>query len=208
MKNKILRAAANEFVEKVSKLSSPLEIAIVGSVASDDPYPNDLDISIIVRNLDEIVTIARYARQISGRYHGWEVFLFDENLSPVGRVCHRRECPAQSVDCYIPGCGNPPHLRVHPDFEYDEREFLSSPIDLLWISSKKSLFLTRKEDLGIVESRKYPVLEDVEVECILCGKTFVFTGSGQKWYQKQGFSLPKRCPDCIEREYMEGLRNW
>ncbi|GAJ16857.1 unnamed protein product, partial [marine sediment metagenome] len=77
-KNEILRVAANEFAEKVHKLSSPLEIAIIGSVAGDDPYPNDLDLVIIIRNLEEITTIAKYARQISRHYHGWEVFLFDE----------------------------------------------------------------------------------------------------------------------------------
>ena len=41
-KNQILREAADEFTKKASALSSVLEIAIVGSVAGDDPYPNDL----------------------------------------------------------------------------------------------------------------------------------------------------------------------
>ncbi|MBE3035854.1 MAG: hypothetical protein IMZ70_02035, partial [Candidatus Atribacteria bacterium] len=95
-KNEILRVAANEFAEKVCKLSSPLEIAIIGSVAGDDPYPNDLDLVIIIRNLEEITTIAKYARQMSKHYHGWEVFLFDENVLIIGRICHRRKCPGQS----------------------------------------------------------------------------------------------------------------
>ena len=73
-KNELLRVAANEFAEKVHKLSSPLEIAIIGSVAGDDPYPNDLDLVIIIRDLKEIATIAKYARQMSRHYHGWEVF--------------------------------------------------------------------------------------------------------------------------------------
>jgi hypothetical protein len=60
--NKSLRVAVKEFAEKANKLSSILEIAIVGSVAGDDPYPNDLDLAAIVRNLDEIATIAKYAR--------------------------------------------------------------------------------------------------------------------------------------------------
>jgi hypothetical protein len=200
--NESLRAVAEEFAEKAQKLSSALEIAIVGSVAGDDPYPNDLDLVIIVRNLDEIATIAKYARQISR--HDWEVFLFDGGLKPLGRVCHRRECPGQSIDCYIPGCGQPPHLRVDPEFEYDEKVFLKSPVDVLWTSFSTSRLLARKDELGIVESRRYPVLEDIEIECI-CGKTFVFTGSEQKWYQKRGLSQPKRCPDCRERMLMEEL---
>ena len=96
-KNEILRVAANEFAEKVHKLSSLLEIAIIGSVAGDDPYPNDLDLVIIIRNLEEITTIAKYARQMSRHYHGWEVFLFDEDVSPLGRICHRKKCPGNRL---------------------------------------------------------------------------------------------------------------
>lgn len=207
-KNEILRVAANEFAEKTHKLSSPLEIAIIGSVAGDDPYPNDLDLVIIIRNLEEITTIAKYARQMSRHYHGWEVFLFDENVSLIGRICHRRKCPGQSVDCSVPGCGEPPHLRVHSDFKYQEKIFFNSPIDVLWTSFKTSRLLERKDELGIAESRRYPVLEDIKIKCVLCGKIFLFTASEQKWYKKQGFSPPKRCPDCIEQERIKGLRNW
>jgi len=207
-KNEILRVAANEFAEKVHKLSSPLEIAIIGSVAGNDPYPNDLDLVIIIRNLEEITTIAKYARQMSRHYHGWEVFLFDENVSLLGRICHRRKCPVQSVDCSVPGCGQPPHLRVHSDFNYQEKMFFNSPIDVLWTSFKRSRLLERKDELGIAESRKYPVLEDIKIKCILCGKIFLFTASEQKWYKKRGLSPSKRCPNCIEQERIKGLRNW
>lgn len=198
-KNKILRVAANEFVRKMRKLSTPLEIAIVGSVAGDDPYPNDLDLVLIIHNLDEIATIAKYARQMGRHYHGWEVFLFNEGLSPLGRVCHRRECPGQSVDCSAPRRGQPPYLRVDPKFEYDEKMFLKSPIDVLWTSFKTSRLLARKDELGIVESRRYPVLEDIEIECILCNKTFVFTAGEQKWHQKRGLSNPNDVPIADKR---------
>ena len=207
-KNEILRVAANEFAEKVHKLSRLLEIAIIGSVAGDDPYPNDLDLVIIIRNLEEITTIAKYARQMSRHYHGWEVFLFDENVSFIGRICHRRKCPGQSVDCSVPGCGQLPHLRVHSDFKYQEKIFFNSPVDVLWTSFKKSRLLERKDVLGIAESRRYPLLKDIKKECILCGKIFLFTASEQKWYKKQGLNSPKRCPDCIERERIKGSRNW
>lgn len=198
-KNEKLRVAAEEFTEKAQKLSSVLEIDIVGSVAGDDPYPNDLDLVIIVRNLDEIKKIAKFARQISSYYHNWDVFLFDENMMPLDRVCHRKECPGQSIDCNIPGCGKIPYIQIVPEFEYDERRFFKSPIEVLWTSFKSSHLLECKEELGIVESKKYPVLEDIEIECIYCGKTFVFTAEEQKWYQKRGLNRPKRCYDCRER---------
>lgn len=199
-KNENLRLAAKEFTGKAQKLSTVLEIAIVGSVAGGDPYPNDLDLVIIVRNLGEIAIIAKYARQMSSYYHAWEVFLFGEDLRLLGRVCYRKECPGQSIDCYTPGCGQPPFLRTDPDFEYDERMFFESPIDMLWTSFSTSRLLEHKKELGIVESRRYPVLEDIELECIQCGKKFVFTAGEQKWYQKRGLSQPKRCFECKHKE--------
>lgn len=203
-KNEVLRIAAKEFAEKARKLSSVLEIAIVGSVAGKDPYPNDLDLAVIVCNLDELTTLAKYARQMSS--HGiWKAFLFDEGLKLLGEVCYRRECPGQSVDCYTTGCGQPPYLMVRPEFEYDEKMFLESPIDVLWTCSGMSHLLARRDELGIIEPRKYPVLYDIGIECIICGKKFVFTAEEQKWYQKMGFSRPKRCPDCRARMHMEEL---
>ncbi|MHB1377798.1 MAG: zinc-ribbon domain containing protein [Candidatus Humimicrobiaceae bacterium] len=204
-KNQILREAADDFAKKSSRFSSVLEIAIVGSVAGDDPYPNDLDISLVADNLDELDQLAKCARQMSRYYHNWEVFLFNKNLLPLGRICYRRQCPSQSVDCYVPGCGNPPHLRIHPGFKYDEKIFLSSPIDILYTSFKKSYLLDRKNKLGIVESGKYPILKDIKIKCVICGRTFLFTSGEQKWYKGQGYSQPKRCSGCRESKYINEL---
>lgn len=202
-KSENLRLAAKEFTEKAYKLSSVIEIAIVGSIAGGDPYPNDLDLALAIKDFDDLAIIAKYARQMSKYYYGWEVFLFNEDLKQLGRVCYRKDCPGMSVDCLVPGCGNPPHLIVEPDFEYDEKIFFESPIEVLWTSLSKSCLLSHKEELGIFESRKYPVLEDIEIKCIICGRKFVFTGSEQKWYQKRGLRQPKRCPECKERQHLE-----
>lgn len=207
-KNEKLRTAAGEFSGKASKLSTVLEIAIVGSVAGNDPYPNNLDLAVITRNLDEIKTIAKYARQISRHYPDWEVFVFSEKLAFLGFICFRKQCPGQSIDCAVPGCGEPPHRMVIPGFKYKEKTFFSSPIDILYTSYKASRFLWHKKELGITESREYPVLEDIELRCINCGETFIFSAQEQKIFQKRGFHPPKRCPDCIEQERIEGLRDW
>lgn len=135
----------------------------------------------------------------------WDVFLFNENFKTIGRLCHRRECPSTSVDCSVPGCGETPHIRMHPDFEYNEMTFFSSPIDVLWTSLNESLFVLQKNKLGIVESRKYSVLEDIKIKCIICGKRFVFTGAERKSYQKQGFNDPKRCYKCRELKYINSF---
>lgn len=197
-KNKLLRDAAVQFAEKTQKLSTLLELAIVGSVAGNDPYPNDLDIALILHNLDEISMIATCARQISKWHHAWDIFLFDEDIKLRGRICHRKACPGQSIDCAVPGCGMPPYVRVHLGFEYKEEVFFQSPFEVLWTTYKTSRFLARKKHLGIVESRKYPVMEDIIGECMLCGEPFVFTGSEQKWYQKRGLNQPKSCENCRE----------
>jgi len=202
-KNKVLREAASDFTKKVNILKSVLEIAITGSVAGGDRYPSDLDISFIVDNLDELVQISKYARQMSRYYHSWEVFLFDKNLLYLGRVCHRKRCPSQSVDCYVPGCGEPPYLRIHSGFKYNEKTFLSSPFDVLYTSFKESLLLVRKDELGITHSRQYSVLEDVRIKCIICGRNFIFTAGEQKWYKSRGYSNPKRCPACRENNYIK-----
>ena len=186
-------------------LSSVLEIVIAGSVAGADPYPNDLDIAIIVDSLDELVLVSKYARQMSKYYHGWEVFLLNKSLLYLGRICHRRQCPSQSVDCCVPGCGDPPHLRIHSGFKYDEKIFLSSPFNILYTSFKESCMLARKDELGITDSRKYPVLEDVEIKCAVCGGIFIFTAGEQKWYKGMGYNQPKRCSECRENKYMLDL---
>ena len=202
-KNKVLREAAGDFAMKASPLKSVLEITIAGSVAGGDPYPGDLDISLVLNNLDELSQISKYARQISRYYHSWEVFIFDKNLSHLGRVCHRRECPSRSVDCYVAECGKPPHLRIHSEFKYNEKIFLSSPFEILYTSFKESRLLVRKDELGITDSRKYHVLEDARIKCIICGRNFIFTAGEQKWYKRRGYSHPKRCPACRENKYIE-----
>ncbi|UCH88118.1 MAG: zinc-ribbon domain containing protein [Thermoplasmata archaeon] len=202
-KNEKLRLAAKEFAEKAHKLSSTLEIAVVGSVAGNDPYPDDIDMAIIIKDLNDIALLAKYARQMSSIYHNWDGFLFDKDLNYIGRICHRRECPGQSVECKVPGCGENTHIKVIDDFEFDEVKFFKSPIDVTWKSSTESLLISRKNELGIVETQKYEVLKDIELMCKICGATFVFTGAEQKYYNNRGFSVPRRCENCREKKMLE-----
>lgn len=72
-------------------------------------------------------------------------------------------------------------------------------------SHKVTLFDISLKNIKIAREKSRE--KDVKIKCILCGKIFLFTASEQKWYKKQEFSPPKRCPDCIERERINGLRN-
>ena len=57
--------AAEKFSRKVEQLPGVIEIVLVGSLASDDPYPNDIDIAVFLNDLTDIPKISKSARQIS-----------------------------------------------------------------------------------------------------------------------------------------------
>lgn len=40
--------------------------------------------------------------------------------------------------------------------------------------------------------------EDQQLQCVECGKIFVFSAEDQEFYSTKGYSAPKRCPECRE----------
>lgn len=195
-RNSVLKGAALQFAQKAGELADVAEIAICGSVAGNDPDPSDLDIAVIMTALGSLELLAKYARQMSSISHAWEVFVFDHRLTYQGRICHRRECPGQSIDCADPNCGKVPHLRIAPDFEFDEPQFFESPFEIIYQTIEKSYLLRHKEQIGIAFSRTYTALKSIKVECVICGRRFIIDGGEQKWYAKRGLNLPKRCFRC------------
>jgi len=86
-KNQILRTAVDEFTKKVSKLSSLLEIAIVGSVAGSDPYPNGLNLALIVDNLNKIEFLCSMEELIQNIIYGFEGRnIFFKNMDQLNYV--------------------------------------------------------------------------------------------------------------------------
>jgi hypothetical protein len=191
-----LHEAAEEFAEKVEKYVSIVEVNLVGSLASEDPYPNDIDLALFVEDFNEFSSIAKSARQISSRYHGWEVFVFTTEQEYMGRICHHKKCPSKSFDCSTPKCGDIAHLKVDKDFRFDLHSFLISPYEVLFARGDKSLFEIWREHLNIRSTRMYEILKPAKKVCIECGRTFTFSVAEQKIYQKRGFSPPKRCERC------------
>lgn len=43
-------------------------------------------------------------------------------------------------------------------------------------------------------------MPDINIKCVDCGKDFVWTESGQRFFQEKGFSKPKRCRDCKQKK--------
>lgn len=195
-RNNVLKDAARQFAHKAGELAGVAEIAICGSVAGNDPDPYDLDIAVVITALESLELLAKYARQMSSISHAWEVFLFDHRLIYQGRICHRRECPGQSIDCMDPDCGKIPHLRIIPDFQFHETQFFESPFEIIHQTTEKGYLLTYKEHIGIAFSRTYTPLKSMKVECVACGRRFTIDGGEQKWYAKGGLNLPRRCSRC------------
>jgi hypothetical protein len=193
--------AAKAFASKVAGLMSVREVALCGSMVTEDPYPQDIDLAIVIESVSDLPLIAWAARQISSTYHGWEVFVFRPDRSYAGRICHRRECPTQSARCDKIDCGRVPHLGNLAGFEFDPMLFLSPPIEILWRRESKSVLIEWKEALGarLTEQEHYrPII----LTCGDCGKRFIFSVGEQKHFADRGFRQPKRCESCrIQREF-------
>ncbi len=198
-RNGILRGAAVQFTQRAQGLAEVAEIVLCGSVAGNDPYPSDLDLAIILTTFDSLESLAKYARQMSSISHNWDVFVFDTELTYRGRICHRRECPGQSADCLHPGCGEVPHLKIDPEFEFDEHLFFESPFGIL-LAAEESRFVKHKKALGIA-SKVYTPLKRLKRECVDCGRRLTIDGGEQKWYEKRDLVLPKRCSRCRTRHF-------
>jgi len=191
-----------EFVSKMRALPTVLELVLIGSLASEDPYPNDIDLAIFLKDLHDVPSIAKFARQISSRYHGWEVFVFSYDLKYFGRICHRRECPANSIDCAVSGCGEITHIQVNSEFVFNPQIFLASPFRILWTRQNMSIFEDWRRKLNITGTTFPRGLEPIVKTCIDCGKEFVYSVAEQKIFSKRGFYAPKRCEGCRSKKHL------
>lgn len=193
------RKAAKTFAGKLASRKSVQEVALCGSMVTEDPYPNDIDLAIVVDSLNELPVIARAARQISSTYHGWEVFVFRPDRTYLGRVCYRRECPSQTARCDKIDCGRVAHIGNLADFQFDPMLFLSPPIEILWRRGPKSALIEWKEALGArsTEQERY---RSITLKCWECGKRFLFFVGEQKRFAKRGFREPSRCELCRIRD--------
>jgi len=196
MKNRYetLLKGAEEFSQKARQKSSVQEIILHGSLAKGDPLANDVDLAIIISNFDEFPEIARDRRKLGRIFHSWDVFVFDSKLAYLGRICHWKDCPASSVQC-LRTC-EIPYLKTDREFTFKENKFYSSPFKILYTAGKESQFLERRKALGTEIDADYEKFEDIQIHCDECGKLFTFSAGEQKYFQKRGFSEPKRCEEC------------
>lgn len=61
--------AVQHFANKAKYLVSVQEVVLCGSMAACDPYPDDIDMAVVLSNPDELPQLARFCRQISSTTH-------------------------------------------------------------------------------------------------------------------------------------------
>ena len=197
------RKAAHDLANKVKILSSVQEVVLCGSMASDDPYPQDIDLAVVLSNLSELPQLARFCRQISSVTHAWEVFVFDTNRKYLGRICHKRECPGQRY-CDAPDCGRTPHLHNIRGFRFDPAQFLSPALQVLWNRKEESVLLSWRKELSL-KAPRVKTYETVRLKCRECGDRFIFEAAEQKYFEKRGWEDPRRCPSCREEKWLRDM---
>ena len=64
-----------------------------------------------------------------------------------------------------------------------------------------------QECLKLVEDKEanHDCIEDKEIICKSCGKTFTFTIGAQEFYKSKNFPAPKRCRKCAKKRRMRFL---
>lgn len=191
--------AADAFAKKAQQFSSVLEVALTGSLAAGHPWPADVDLALALQDLEDLVALAKAARQISSTTHAWEVFVFGSGPVYLGRLCHRRDCPTLRARCDAIDCGRTPFLANLPDFRFDPTHFLGSPLRILFQRDPESLFLAWHGRLGVQERPPEAPLEPICQRCTVCGRSFLFEVGEQKHFRKMGFQPPRRCPFCRNR---------
>ena len=193
-------AAAENYALDIRGCPTVKECGLRGSLATDDPYPRDIDLVLVQAVPDGIDRLAARARRMG--LPNWEATVVDHNLQYLGSLCSRSKCPTRSVDCAITGCGKPPHLR-QAGVEFDRQIFLRSPYRCFWTGGEQSIYDYWRAKLGITEIKQPPRLHDRNLRCLECGANFAFAVGEQKSFKALGFSPPKRCQKCRDRRTME-----
>jgi predicted nucleotidyltransferase len=131
-----LLAEALAFVRAASRLRGVIRIALIGSLATEEPDPKDVDLLVTVTDDMDLASLARLGRKLQGHAQsfarGGEVFLADPRGHYLGRTCPWKRCgPGIRINCDALHCGRRPYL--HDDLEtisLDETLILASPIEL------------------------------------------------------------------------------
>jgi hypothetical protein len=96
------------FVRAARSTPGVLRIALLGSLATDQPVPKNADVLVAIDPAIDLGPLARLGRRLQGTAQTVnleaDVFLADAAGRYTGRVCHYREC-RPGVACRALSCG-------------------------------------------------------------------------------------------------------
>lgn len=103
---------ARAFIQKASRLPGVNRIAMLGSLLSSKPVPQDVDLLLTITPEVDMAELAKLGRQLKGRLQGHnlgaDIFLVNPRGKYLGRTCPWKHCaPGIRVRCEAQlGCGN------------------------------------------------------------------------------------------------------
>ncbi|PIX50045.1 MAG: hypothetical protein COZ57_00960, partial [Armatimonadetes bacterium CG_4_8_14_3_um_filter_66_20] len=64
-----------QFADQTQQLAGVVEVAVVGSTATDTVEPGDLDLAVLIDSRDAVEGVARAARRLTSISHKWAVWI-------------------------------------------------------------------------------------------------------------------------------------
>jgi hypothetical protein len=130
----LLRAVLT-FVRSARSTPGLLRIALLGSLATDNPVPKDADVLVSTDANVDLAPLARLGRRLQGTAQtinlGADIFLADTAGHYLGRICHYRECHPR-VACRALRCGRQQHLNDDLQIVTLSPTLVSAPPIDLW----------------------------------------------------------------------------
>jgi hypothetical protein len=125
------------FTLQARDLPGVQRIALIGSLTTQEPDPNDADLLVTVADAMDLEPLATLGRKLAGHMQGFnrggEVFLADAQGTYLGRTCHWKRCePYIRARCEAQHCSRRQYL-------YDDlqnlrlaKELIAEPPVELW----------------------------------------------------------------------------
>jgi len=125
------------FVRGASRLPGVTRIALLGSLTTDEPEPEDGDVLVTVTNEADLAPLAKLARQLRGHLQqinwGADVFLADPAGNYLGRTCPWKRCaPGIRLRCDALHCGRRPYLHDDLNAIRLDKALIARPPITLW----------------------------------------------------------------------------
>ena len=145
------------FARAASKLDGIARVALIGSLTTGKPTPNDVDVLVTVTDETDLAPLATLGRKLSGHCqsmgnYGADIFLANPQGRYLGRTCPWKQCgPGIRISCDAEHCGRRPYLHD----------------DLRDIRLTKTLIAAPPIELWPAIVARVPVPEDVEQELLL-----------------------------------------